>query len=359
MELKSERTEDSRCYVFITLEEKDCKKEYQRVIQENQKKIKVNGFRPGKIPTSIIEEYYGKAELVLKTIELLSRPLVEKFIQDEKLELIATNSSIQQEIIGQRDPGSIEIGKEPIELKFTLELKPTFELPPYSGLKIELPIFAESSPEQLKTRKELSLHKVARTLVEWEDAPEGSLVEEGDQVILSYQGSLTKKNSSGEEFKEIGDFQEEERIFFAEEEDLFLEEGSRQLIGLKVGEKKSFETSVLAQEGLFPKGTFFEAAEGFERAIGSYEIEVTKIKKRKNSNLDLLTDLSQKLGQEGTQLLEKSVFESIQSYRASVLKERVTVFMIFIPLGQGGLRARGRTSRGSSCWPARDDGLDL
>jgi len=162
------RTSDGlkRCYnVLITLEEVERVK--MGKLQEIAKKVKMDGFRPGKVPLNIVDRLYGEsvaAESKQTAIDNTAR----KILSDEKLSIsfnYVTN-------IVKEDKKGIEF-----EMKF--ELIPSFEL--YDFSKIELVKYAAEVPEEETVK---ILEDIRKSAKNWKEDTKAKKVAEGQKITI-------------------------------------------------------------------------------------------------------------------------------------------------------------------------------
>ena len=162
------RTSDGlkRCYnVLITLEEVERVKTGK--LQEIAKKVKMDGFRPGKVPLNIVDRLYGEsvaAESKQTAIDNTAR----KILSDEKLSIsfnYVTN-------IVKEDKKGIEF-----EMKF--ELIPSFEL--YDFSKIELVKYAAEVPEEETVK---ILEDIRKSAKNWKEDTKAKKVAEGQKITI-------------------------------------------------------------------------------------------------------------------------------------------------------------------------------
>ncbi|MFO0809253.1 MAG: trigger factor [Gemmataceae bacterium] len=106
----------------------------------------VSGFRPGKAPRRIVERRY--------------KPDVEREVRGElmlaSLEQIAEEQDIAPLAPPNLDPTKIEIPAEgPMIYEFEVEVRPSFQLPNYKGLKLKRPTHTFTDADVAKEQKKL------------------------------------------------------------------------------------------------------------------------------------------------------------------------------------------------------------
>jgi len=143
-------------------------------------KVKLSGFRPGKVPVSHLKKVYGRsamAEVVEETVsETTSKAMSDR---DERpafqpnIKLPEDEGTVDQVVTGQRD------------LEFTMEFEvlPKFELADLKDIKIERPVADSSDEEVDKALDRLREHNVAYD-------PKDGAAEDGDRVTIDFVGKL-------------------------------------------------------------------------------------------------------------------------------------------------------------------------
>jgi trigger factor len=153
-------------HIKVTVERGDIDHLLDKKFSELVVDTPVPGFRPGKAPRKIIERRFRKdvseqvrGELLLKSLEQLAE-------ENDVAPLTAPDI----------DPGMIEIPQEgPLIYEFEVEVRPSFDLPNYRGLKLRRPV---------KTFTEADVDAEMRRIL----APYGSLVPkpEGNAQLGDY-----------------------------------------------------------------------------------------------------------------------------------------------------------------------------
>ena len=71
----------------IKLGKDDYQKKVDTVLSDYQRKVKMNGFRPGKVPMGMIRKMYGKSVLVDEINSLISKSIYE-YLQENKIDIL-------------------------------------------------------------------------------------------------------------------------------------------------------------------------------------------------------------------------------------------------------------------------------
>jgi trigger factor len=87
MNITHETTDALNGVIKMEIYQDDYQEQYQKELREHRRKAVMPGFRPGKVPVSIIEKKYGTALLVEEVNKVVSASL-EKYIRDNNLNLL-------------------------------------------------------------------------------------------------------------------------------------------------------------------------------------------------------------------------------------------------------------------------------
>lgn len=193
----------------------DVKNELDIVYRKVGKTAKVKGFRPGKIPRSIMEMYY-REQAEEETVSSLVNRYYWETLQEKEIPAV-TQPQIEQKGIEQDKDFSFSA---------IIEVEPVVDPKDYIGLELkkEDPVVTD---EDLETR----LQEIRQMFATMEDLNDDRGVIKGDFVALDFTGKV-----AGESLKELT------------AENHLLEIGSKtfvpgfedQLIGIKKGESKTF-----------------------------------------------------------------------------------------------------------------------
>ena len=156
--------------------------EVDRAYRELGKKAKVKGFRPGKVPRSVLEMYYHK-EIEQEVSDTLVRRSLAEVLKDKDLEPINLSwpEALPPVLAGQDFRYSVE-----------LEVTPKFTAVDYLGLKLEAPEVEVTDLEVDQRLDEIREHN-ARLQPPAEDRG----IQAGDFVVLDYQGYFAGEPAEG------------------------------------------------------------------------------------------------------------------------------------------------------------------
>lgn len=226
-------------------------KAYRSVV----KNINLPGFRKGKVPRRVLEARLGPEVLHQDALEMLIPPAYSEAISEVDVEPIDHP---------QFDFETIEAGK-PFLFQAVVEVLPPVGLGEYKGVEVEQEKI-EITAEDLERHLE-SLREQHARLVPLEEEDEDQVVQEGDLVLIDFQGFI-----DGEPFSE------------GEAENYSLEIGSKtfipgfeeQLVGMKINEDREVKVT-------FPENYREQELAGKEAL---FKVSLKQIKRKQLPDLD-------------------------------------------------------------------------
>lgn len=136
-------------------------------------KVNIPGFRKGKAPRSILESFLGKEAILQEAIDDMLPDVYVGGLKDTGIQPCA-QPQIQ---IVKMNP------EEPIEVKFTVTVKPEIKLGEYKGLAVTRKVL-EVQDEDVDHEIESQRQRMAKDV----DAPEGDAAENGNIVTIDFKG---------------------------------------------------------------------------------------------------------------------------------------------------------------------------
>ena len=164
------REEPLRAVITIEITSDDYKDEYKTRRNKLARDAKFPGFRPGKVPTSLIEKRFGaglKTEVVNDT---LNKELM-RLADEEKLHLFG-----QPLLINEKE---LSFDADPITFIFHAALRPEVNIP--LDKSIELPYYTSTISEASIDREDQRLRDRNRNQIN----PESVSVEAKDMLTLN------------------------------------------------------------------------------------------------------------------------------------------------------------------------------
>ncbi|SFU68701.1 trigger factor [Nitrosomonas eutropha] len=178
-------------------------------------KIKIQGFRPGKVPMKIVAQQYGHQV----EHEVLGELLQQQFSESVSRE--------NYRIAGVPNFESRNSGTDnsSYEFRATFEIYPNIELGDLSSITINKPVLQIGDVEIQKT---LEILRKQRTNYESADRP----AQTGDRVNVNYQGSLNGKNFAGGQANDYSVILGNGHL---------LEDFEASILGMGTGQEKTFD----------------------------------------------------------------------------------------------------------------------
>jgi len=203
----------------VVVPAKDMESQMNEKLADAKDKVRINGFRPGKVPVSHLKKVYGRsimADLVNETIQ--KKPTE---ILSERGEKAATTPEISM-TEDEKEAEAILAGDADFEFTMAYEVIPAFEVADISKIKITREVV--DVPDEEVEEQVVRVAESARTF----ETKKGKAAD-GDKVTLDYLGKL-----DGEPFDGGAD-QDAELVIGSNR---FIPGFEEQLIGLKAGDEK-------------------------------------------------------------------------------------------------------------------------
>ena len=280
MKTESKKLDKCQVELTVTLDAEEMKAIVKDVERAFVREARLPGFRPGKVPVELIRKEFAQG-LKQETERVMFQKNMSKAIEAEKLDQVA--------VVDLKD---VKNGAEGGAFTAVVEVKPTFKLPTYKGLKIEKKD-ATVTDEQVNDQ----VARLRAAYAKYEDAKEGEAVQDGDFVQIDYAGTVGGKAivEINPEAKIVG----EGKGFWTQvEEGRFLPEILDAVKGMKAGETK---------EGITAKFDKETAPEGLKGEKAVYTLTLKSFRRRV-----LPTD---------AEFVEKAKAESLEKLVATVREQ--------------------------------------
>ena len=268
--------------IEVKIEGKEWEEALDKAFQKANKKVKIDGFRPGKAPKEIFFKKYGKQSLYMDAADAVIEKAYMKMLDD--------NKDIVGELVAKPEITFKNIDDKGIEFNFVLTLRPDVKLGKYKGLKVKKEK-AEVTKEEIEKAIENVRNKYAENILK-EDA-----ITDGDIAIIDFDGSV-----DGVPF----DGGKAENYSLTIGSGMFIPGFEEQLIGLKSGDEKDITVT-------FPKDYHAEELKGKEAV---FKVKIHEVKEIKVPELD--KDFFEDLAMEGVdskETLEKEIKQGILSQK--------------------------------------------
>ncbi|MBN1847415.1 MAG: trigger factor [Deltaproteobacteria bacterium] len=264
--------------LMIEINAEEVEKRVDKTFRDYGKKAKIKGFRPGKIPRKILENYFGK-QIIEEVADSLVRETLPKALDETKL-LPLNIPLIENEVLKK--------GSE-YHYSAIMEVKPEFDLAEYKGIEVEKEICSITDED---VTKQLEAIREANAILNPLSEKRG--IREGDYVVVDYEGKDDNgpiEGIKGQNFSLIVG----KKRFYPDVEDA--------LVGREKGE--SFTKLVEFEDD------YFHTKLAGKRV--TFDVQIIEVKEVKLPELD--EELFKKLGEEVQNLdeLKQKIRESLLS----------------------------------------------
>lgn len=264
----------------ITIGGESIRNLYGAKLAEVQKRAKLKGFREGKVPLTMVKQYYSSDVRQAVFSSLIDQSLNQAF-RDNQIRAVS-----QPVVENAPDQGPIADLESAKEWKFvaTVEVLPEVEIKDYKGLSLKRDKVEVKDDEVVGVLKNIQnsfaeLHSVDRA------AKNGDFVDfEFEGELKTETGTLKPKNLSGKRFSEVGAGE-------------LLEDFDKALAGSKAGDEKSFTLQ-------YPTDYPEKDLAGKE---ASFRLKVNEVKEKKLP--EVTDDLAKQAGYENAEDMRKRAYE--------------------------------------------------
>lgn len=278
--------------IKVVIPAKDMEQQMNERLADAKDKVRINGFRPGKVPVAHLKKVYGKsimAELVNEIVR--DRPSA---ILSERGEKSATQPSIK---MTEDEAEAEKILSAQADLEFTLsyEVIPPIELQPTNGIKVTREVVEVSEDEVNEQIQKIA--ESARTFEKKEGA-----AADGDRVTMNYLGKVDGVAFDG------GAAEDADLVLGSNR---FIPGFEDQLVGVKAGDEKTITVT-------FPSEYPAANLAGKE---ATFDITVKEV--AAPAAIELNDELASKLGVESLDKLKEIVRGQIEGQYGNVTRQKV------------------------------------
>ncbi len=294
-EKKYEKLEHSKTRMTATVPAAEVKTVYDEMMREYTKSVKIDGFRKGHVPPSVLERKFGESLRLDAMSRVLEKAVDAALADSEEKPLVYEAPALEGEPEFAAD--------KDFTFTVTYDVFPVFTVPALEGLEVEVPavnVGEEDMARELDTIRERNAIVVEKA----EAAKKGDIVTLNWTELDAEAAPIT--GSAREDFTfEIG----KGLNFYKFDDDI---------VGMAAGDEKTFSKTY---------GEEFEYKELAGRTV-SLKVKVTKVKQK---NLPALDDeLAQDISEKYSTLddLKKAVHSQLESAletRIRDLKEKAVV----------------------------------
>ncbi|MBC7280747.1 trigger factor [Hoeflea sp.] len=270
----------------------DMASQMNEKLAEAKGKMRINGFRPGKVPISHLKKVYGKSIMA----QLVNEMIQEKptAILSERGERAATQPEISM-TEDEKEADQILSGAADFEFTMVYEVIPAFDVADMSSFKVVREIIDVPADEV-----EEQVLRVAENSRTYE--PKDGKAADGDKVTIDYLGKL-----DGEPF-EGGADQDAELVIGSNR---FIPGFEEQLVGLKAGDQKEISVTFPAE---------YQAA---HLAGKEAKFDITVKAVAAPGALEVNDELAKTLGLESADKLREIVRSQIESQYGQITRQKL------------------------------------
>jgi len=242
MKIEVQSKKGLRTILSIIIDKKIIQEKLDKKLLEVQSEVSLKGFRPGKVPSSVIKSQFGKA---------IYGEVIDKILQETSNKALKENN-IKAAVQPKIDLKTFGEGKD---LNYTLEVD--------SIPKLNLASFEKYNANEYQVKIESKIvdekiNDIAKKNKTFSDKNDKSI--KGDLVIFNYSAKVNGQKFEGSEGKNI-------RLILGE--DLFLKGFDEKLIGVKKDENKIIEVNLPEN---YPQKTLANKKAKFECSITNIQI---------------------------------------------------------------------------------------
>ncbi|EJF94245.1 trigger factor [Bartonella taylorii] len=274
--------------IKIVVPARDLEKKLNERLDDTKGKIKLNGFRPGKVPAGYLRKMYGKSFMA---------EILNEIISDVPHSILADRNerSAMQPKIDINEDEQILDGKTDFVFSLKYEVLPKFEIKDFEHIEITREI--ANIPEQ-----EID-DQVKRVLSSTRNySLKDDLSEEGDRITIDYLGKL-----EGEPFE--GGTENDAQLILGSKQ--FIPGFEEQLVGVKAGDTKTISVK-------FPDNYNAVHLAGRD---AEFDITVKAIFKPDELKID--DEAAQKVGLESLDRLREVVRGQIENQYGSMTRQKI------------------------------------
>lgn len=288
MQLTETRSEGLQRVFKVVVPAADLERRLLDKIEEVRPRMRINGFRPGKVPASHVRKIYG-ASMLREIIDGEVDAATKKALQDGALR-VASQPDLQVE----SDMEKVFAGQADLAFNLNVELIPEFEPADPATVSLER-LVAPVAESQVDEALE-QIAKGNRTYAEKDGA-----AEDGDALTIDFLGKI-----DGEAFE--GGAAEKATITLGSKQ--FIPGFEEALVGFKKGDEKVIYVT-------FPENY---AAENLKGKAATFDIKVHEVRAPEETVLD--DEFAKKLGMESLDAVKTAVRGRIESEHAAQSRTR-------------------------------------
>ncbi|MCA1513374.1 trigger factor [Bradyrhizobium sp. NBAIM01] len=257
-------------------------------------KVRINGFRPGKVPVSHLKKVYGRS-VMAETIDQTIRDTNTQLFSERGFRL-ATEPKITMPS-EQAEVEELLSGKTDLTYTVAIEVVPAIALADFKSFQVEKPVADVTDADV-----DEAIKRIADSNRTYAAKGEGTKAESGDRVTINFTGRI-----NGEIFE--GGTGEGIQVLIGS--NTFIPGFEEQLIGIGAGETRTLKVS-------FPKNYMNDKLAG---QPAEFETTATLIEAPQDLAID--DEFAKSLGLESLDKLKEAARERLVAEFATATRQRV------------------------------------
>ncbi|HEV7878040.1 trigger factor [Bradyrhizobium sp.] len=259
-----------------------------------KERVRLNGFRPGKVPVSHLKKVYGRS-VMAETVEQTIRDTNTKIFTERGFRL-ATEPKVTMPT-EEKAVEDILAGKSDLNYTVSIEVVPTIQLADFKGFSVEKPV-----ADVTEADVDEAIKRIADQNRSYAAKADGAKAETGDRVTVSFKGSIDGTPFDGG----IG-----ENIQVVIGSNTFIPGFEEELLGLAAGETRTLKVS-------FPKNYT-----NLELAGKPAEFETTASLIEAPQDTEINDEFAKTLGLESLDKLKEAARVRLTVEYAAATRQRV------------------------------------
>jgi len=287
MQVSVETTSGLERRMTVSIPKGDVDSEIEKRLKALASSAKLDGFRPGKVPFSVVRKKFGGRVQA----EVLNEMMQSNFFQAVSQEKLRPAGAPLIE------PVDAPATEDSVEFTATFEVYPEFELKGLDTIEVERPLLEISEADLDKMLE--TIRKQRRT---WQEVDRAS--QQGDQLTIDFVGTMDGVEFEGGSAKQVPLELGSGRMIPGFEE---------QLMGAKAGEERTLSLS-------FPEA--YHAAELAGKPV-EFAVTVTKVEEPVLPELDDDFVASFGISEGGLDTLKQQIRENMEREAEQTISRRV------------------------------------
>ena len=278
----------------ISLPASDLAAKLNGQLADLKAKVRINGFRPGKVPVEHLRKVYGKsvmADVVQEAIASANKKIVDdnhlRLAREPKVELPSDQATIDAALEARGD----------LNFRVALEVLPVFEIGDFSQISLER-LTADVEPSDVET----ALDRLVEERRAYREKPAGATAEVHDRITIDFDGTIDGVPFEGGEGRDIQ---------VALGSNTFLPGFEDQLVGVAVGDKRMVRAT-------FPEAYAVRALAG---KTAEFDTTVKAVAARDPLAID--DEFAKSMGSESLDKLKETIRDRLGAEYARFSREKI------------------------------------